>query len=252
MKLTPAGQAIVPRALGAERPLTRELKALHSHARARANEIKSGLNVGAVRTAPMAKRASSTCIEGFSADMHRDIKKRVDELKAKLKPGDLINTNPRKWRGFGRIYKPVSAIAQGTRFGHTALYDGDGHVIESRTSTVIRRPIEDLVRCNQVVAVSPAGVSLRDRMRAVAWMKKNVGKDAMRVTIGGLVRHGLKPTVMSSKHERRRQELDRALCSSLIANAYAKVPFNEKRRIADTRPSDILHSDKVKIVGKIH
>lgn len=267
--LSGAGQAIRPRAVGAERPLSRELAALHGHARARANEIKGGLNVGAVRAVAMAKRASSAslvapggggagpvpCLEGFGKEIQRDVARRVQELKSRLKPGDIINTDPRAPRGPDRPFKLLSKTFQGTRFGHSALYDGKGHVIEARGHTVIRRPLMDLARCNQFVAISPKGVSMADRKRAVQWMEKHVGNDAMRVTLGNLIMHGIRPTVVSKAqggHERQQQKIDRALCSSLIANAYAKVPFNEKRRIADTRPSDILHSDKVKIVGKIH
>lgn len=244
--------------------LAREFKRLHGHARQRAREVRMGLNRGSLRM-PTMKHASSTsvtapggggagpqpCLEGFGAEIQRRVRERVAELKRKLKPGDIVNTDPRAPRGPDRAFKVVSKAMQGTAFGHSALYDGKGHVIESRGHTVIRRPLLDLARCNRIVAVSPKGVSHEDRQRAVAWMNKHVGNDAMRVTLGNLIMHGAKPTLLSKAHERSRQALDRVLCSSLIANAYAKLPFNPDRRIADTRPVDLLHSDKVKVVGKI-
>lgn len=195
--------------------------------------------------------ASGPCIEGFGASVNPELQGQIQRLKEKLKPGDIINTDPRKPRGGDRLFKYVSKTVQGTRFGHSAIYDGKGHVIEARAHTVIRRPLEDLVRCNRVVAVSPKGVTEKDRARAVSWMNKHVGNNAFRVTLGNLAIHGARPTALSGKHERKRRKIDRALCSNLIANAYAKIPFNPDRRIADTRPVDILRSRKTKVVGKI-
>ncbi len=213
----------------------------------------------------MAKRASSAsvmapggggagprpCLEGFGAEIKRQVVERVEKLKAKLQPGDIINTNPRALRGPARGFKLVSKAVQGTRFGHSALYDGKGNVIEARGHAVIKRPLLDLARCNELMAVSPKNVTGAQRRRAVAWLNAHVGNDAMRVTLGNLVAHGIRPTILSRMHEGEQQKIDRALCSSLIANAYAHVPFNPKRRIADTRPVDLLHSDHVKVVGKI-
>lgn len=265
MILTSAAQAILPKIKDVKVPLRRELQGLGAMAKTRANEIKTGLNIGSVRTAPMAKKASSAsitapggggagpvpCLEGFGAEIQREVSKRVTELKARLKPGDIINTDPRAPRGPDRMFKAISKRVQGTRFGHSALYDGKGNVIEARGHTVIKRPLADLARCNQLVAVAPKGVSNADRARAVAWLNSHVGNDAMRVTLGNLVAHGIKPTALSRAHEGVKQQIDRALCSSLIANAYAKVPFNPKRQIADQRPVDLLHSDHVKVVGKV-
>lgn len=254
--LTAAGQAIRPRALSAERPLTRELTALHGHARARAQEIKSGLNVGAVRAAPMAKRASlddaPQCVEGPGMPMHAALMERVRKIQGRLKPGDIINTSPRRPATHMRAFKAISRRVQNTDFGHSAMYVGDGYVVDARNRTVLRRPLSDLLRCNAAVVTRPR-VDASERQAAANWASKQVGNDAYKIALPGLISRGLKPTVMSGKHEGERQKkITRALCSSLIANAYAKVPFNEKRRIADTRPVDILHSDKVKVVGKVH
>jgi len=191
------------------------------------------------------------CIEGWGTHLAKDIKDKIDKLKAKMKPGDIVNTDPRKPMGPDRGFKALSKTFQGTRFGHSAMYDGKGHVIEARAHTVIRRPLEDLIRCNEVMVVRPKGVTMADRLRAVREMQKHVGKDGLRVTLGNLVRHGIRPTVISRAHEGQQQQIDRALCSSLIANSYAKVPFNPERSILDHRPSDILKSDKVKVVGSV-
>lgn len=191
------------------------------------------------------------CLEGFGKAIQERVHQEVERLKRRLKPGDIINTNPRSPRGPDRVFKGLSKFVQGTRFGHSALYDGQGHVIEARGHTVIRRPLHDLARCNELVAVSPKNVTREDRNRAVTWMRRHVGKDAFKVTLPALAVHGLKPTPLARAHERARQELDRVLCSSLIANAYAKIPFHPERAIADTRPVDLLKSEHVDVVGKV-
>jgi hypothetical protein len=227
-----------------------EARVLSTVAQAIRDQIKTASSASAL--APGGGGAGPRpCLEGFGAEIQRRVALSVAELRAKLRPGDIVNTDPRALRGPGRVFKGISRVVQGTRFGHSALYAGQGQVIESRGHTVVKRPLSDLARCNRLVAVSPKNVSPEDRQRAVAFLNKNVGNDALRVTLGGLVAHGLKPTLLSRAHEGARQQLDRALCSSLIANAYAKLPFNPKRRIADTRPVDLLKSEHVKVVGTV-
>lgn len=82
-------------------------------------------------------------------------------------------------------------------------------------------------------------------------MKKQVGKDSLRVTVGSLISRGLRPTALAGNHERKRQEMDRVICSSLIANAYSRVPFNPDRGILNHRPHDIITSEKVKPVAQM-
>lgn len=191
------------------------------------------------------------CLEGFGSAIGKRVKRDVDALEARLRPGDIVITDPRDARGPDRAFKWISRAVQGTRFGHSALYDGLGHVIEARADTVIRRPLVDVARCNKIMAVSPVGVSDLARATAVKRMTAHVGDDALRVTATSLVRHGMRPTVLSDAHEGRKQRIENAICSSLIANAYHGVPFNAERRISDTRPVDLLHSGRTELVGKV-
>jgi hypothetical protein len=191
------------------------------------------------------------CIEGWGDKPGRDVIDQVASLTKRMKPGDIITTDPRRPVRHHRIFKALSKTVQGSRFGHNAMYVGDGNVVDVRDNGVISRHLLDLARCNQFMVHRPK-VPEADRMRAAKWMKDNIGNRALNVTVGNLVVHGAKPTVLSSKHEGKRQELDRAICSAVIANAYSKVPFNANRRIADTRPSDILRSKHVKRIGVVN
>lgn len=57
-QLVSAGQAIVPKIKDTGHPMRKQLAHAHEHALARSSEIKNDLAVGAVRTAPMVKRAA--------------------------------------------------------------------------------------------------------------------------------------------------------------------------------------------------
>lgn len=182
-----------------------------------------------------------------------DIASRVRALKAKLRPGDIINTNPRVV-GFGNedfdpVFKPVSILAQGTRFGHSAFYEGQGNVIEARAGMgVFRRPLAALAAKHQLVAVRPeAGAD--ERRDAITYMRQQLGK---KFSETALVLRGLKPDFLSRVHVPGRKDIDdRRFCSNLIANAYHRIPFNRERAIEDTRPVDILDSPRTQVVGQV-
>jgi uncharacterized protein YycO len=191
------------------------------------------------------------CIEGWGSAASSALRKRVDALKKKLKPGDIISTDPRRPVGVHRAFKALSSTVQGTRFGHSAMYVGNGAIVESRDTAVIKRPLLDLARCNEFVVHRVENASPTQRQRAAAWMKKQVGKEGVRTTVGHLAYRGARPTALAGKHEGKRQKLDRIICSSLIANAYSRVPFNPDRAILNHRPNDIANSEHVTPVAQM-
>jgi len=192
---------------------------------------------------------SGECVDGSerSSDNNHAL---IARLKKKIRPWDIVNTDPRSLDAFGKVYKPLSVFVQGTRFGHSAMYEGSGNVIEARMGKgVFRRKLKDLVECNKVKVVRPKA-SADERRDAVKYVRKQIGKD---FSLMALATAGAKPTIMSKGHEgsAQRRALDSIFCSNMLANAYHKTPFNPDRSISDTRPVDILKSKRVKPVGEI-
>ena len=190
------------------------------------------------------------CAEGTSRPRTRgDLTRRLAAIMAKMQPGDIVNTDPRLREGFGgRVYKPLSEFVQGTGYGHSAIYEGRGMVIEARSGFgVQRRRLADMAQCNKFVVIRPRA-SREQRQRALAYVRKQIGRPFSdpRLTVSGA-----KPTFLSDRHQRQRQALTSVFCSNLIANAYDQVPFNPERTIDDTRPVDILKSKLVKRIGKL-
>jgi len=175
---------------------------------------------------------------------------RVDQMRKKMRPGDILNTAPRRLSGIvDNVYKPISRAVQNTDFGHSAIYEGRGQVIEARAGAPVRRmSLYDVAHKHRFRILRLKGVTTKERHEALKHVRKQIDKP---FSISALAVGGLKPTFMSGDHERRRQRLNDIFCSSMIANAYPRQAFNEKRQISDTRPSDILKSRLVKRIGEL-
>ncbi len=179
---------------------------------------------------------------------------RVRDFQRHLRPGDIINTSPRKLRDIvSQVYKPISNLVQGTRYGHSAIYVGNGKIIEARIGEgVTEKPLAAAAAGNKMVAVRVRQATSDARRRAVAYARRNLGKD---FSVGGLVTGGLAPTavagVISDGKRKAREKLDAFFCSQLVANAWHKVPFHADRGIGFTRPVDILKSEHVEHVAKL-
>ena len=174
----------------------------------------------------------------------------LQNIKKKMRPGDILNTAPRSLDDIlSKVYKPISRKVQGTDYGHSAIYEGRGRVIEARAGEPIKRvSLEDVARENRFKVLRLKKSSKKEKQDALHYARKSLGKP---FSLSALTIGGLKPTSFSGGHEKARQKLNDIFCSSLIANAYPQQAFNQKRQISDTRPSDILRSRLVKRIGEI-
>lgn len=168
-----------------------------------------------------------------------------------LRPGDILLTSPRKRDGWvDRVYGELSRRVQGTRYGHAALYVGDGRVIDARmVHGVKERALSSVLRNNDVVAVTP-NVTERQRERAIDYARRTLGT---RYSFATLMRAGLPGRGERSRltaRERLQRATSAGICSGLVANAYDTIHFSPAPHQL-TRPGEILKARRVQLLGKL-
>lgn len=173
--------------------------------------------------------------------------KNEGQLMKTLKPGDLIFSAPHRKAGkgfMGRVFKPISRKIQGTDFGHTAMYVGDGKIVDTRIEREAKtESLKKLITHNNIVAVRPRGASIHERKKAVEYAKAHVGTPYSK---SALLRAA---TPFQGKFKGKGPEESSAvMCSGLAANAYSRRKFAPVSR-KFIRPSQILTSKQVKPVA---
>lgn len=171
-----------------------------------------------------------------------------DELQKKLQPGDIIFTAPDRKRipAWARhIYKPISKLVQGTDYGHTAIYVGDGNVVDARMGrTAVQSSLKQMLNHNNVVAFRPK-VSPAEKKQAIEYASSQVGTP---FSLRSLIRAA---TPIRGKRRGNKPEMDNKLiCSALVANAYSKRKFSPAARLY-TRPSEIMNSALLKPIASV-
>jgi uncharacterized protein YycO len=232
------------------------LREIGQYAKARPGRFGAGLALGAAGVGaaaygahkllkkPKQKTAEISQVE--LAKKQHAVKSEQHLLKT-LKPGDLVFSAPhRKTSGgfMGKVFKPLSRKIQGTDFGHTAMYVGDGKIIDTRIERSAKaEPLSNLTRRNNVVAVRPKGATAGERKKAVEYMRSKVGVPYSKTA---LLRAA---TPFQGKFKGKGpEESNAAMCSGLAANAYSKRKFAPVSR-KYIRPSQILASKQVKPVA---
>ena len=177
----------------------------------------------------------------------------VAELKSRLRAGDILLMAPRgKPKGLiWKTYRPISQRIQGTDYGHSALYVGDGKVIDSRILKGTKvRSLSAVVRQSRVLALSPR-VSERSREEAVRFAEESLNSP---YSTTGILRAALpfrgKRGKVPNKYELRKKATEAGICSGLVANAYRRLKFSDSSRDL-TRPGEILQSGRLDVVGRL-
>lgn len=183
-------------------------------------------------------------------DPHRQ---KVMGLRRKLKPGDILLTAPRgESKGLvWKMYRPISQKIQGTDYGHSALYVGNGKVVDARIGHGTKeRSLSSVVRSNRVIALSPE-VSATSRKEAVDFAKKSIGSPYSMVAIlrAALPFRGKRETRVTKKMLYEKA-VGSGICSGLVAYAYPNLKFSKSSRDL-TRPAEILRSGRMKVVGHL-
>jgi cell wall-associated NlpC family hydrolase len=179
---------------------------------------------------------------------------RLEMLRKRLKPGDIILANYRNPTAVDKVVSKVVSVFQGgTPFTHSALYAGDGKVIDSHPkdsanpqAAVSMRSLEDFAKGYTLKALQvKAPKKIRDE--AVAYAEQQIGKGYDMI---GALRQGL-PARKDFGARARQKAVDSFFCSQLISNAYADFPMGKSRFVGDVRPVDFEKSPKTRTIGVV-
>lgn len=168
----------------------------------------------------------------------------VTKLHDKLLPGDILFSEPDMSRESvpWRAFKLLSRKAQGTNYGHNAIYAGHGKIIESRLGErVSEKPLTEMTSSNNVLVMRP-DVTAAERHAAVEYARTEIGKP---YNVAALARSVLPG--MRSGFDRKREDLHSMICSALVANAYYRRKFSDKARSL-TLPGEMMESGALKPV----
>lgn len=177
----------------------------------------------------------------------------TEHLQKNMKPGDIVLMTPQPvpasagiaTRLGGHLFGAVSGALQG-RYTHAGIYAGNGHVIDIRGETGVRKQhLNDITKDLSIAVVRPKVHPAR-RLEAV---RKAEGYLENKGNIHYHMPHLLAAATNSFvKMKDRPVDENHVICSSMVANAYHKDKIAPTARFA-TKPVDFLKSPNVKFVG---
>lgn len=172
--------------------------------------------------------------------------KSVADLKKVLQPGDILITravNPTL------MSRAVSAV-QGSEFGHSSLYAGNGKVIDTRMKEGVFETTLDEVHKEwgggrDVRAYRPKATD-DERKKAVATARSFIGtpydkKGALRLLL----------PAAKNDHKGPTDHKAAILCSQLIVQAYPHLNFADEKSRDHVMPVDIANSPLTKRLGQL-
>jgi hypothetical protein len=201
-------------------------------------------------------------IWGASEILENDVELRtIIQIKDILKAGDILITEPahysklkvKDWVAKG------ARVVQNTRWGHTALYDGQGSLFEARVDVligqgkeydgIIARDLTEIIIEQNFLIVRPL-VEEQIKINAIKRMKellnkKHIKYDKLRFVQGGLDVLGIRKLRARNFEERRR-----IICSEAVAKAYWEwLRFADDRHYSQILPVHIINSNKVQHIA---
>ena len=178
-----------------------------------------------------------------------------DELKKKLKPGDILYTTARETSGvFNKLFMGLNRWVQGSPYTHVGMYAGDGKVIDSGDWTkrpgghlgVNQVPLDDF-QDRYKFKVLRVRTSPAEKKKAVSYAQDQVGKP---FNLGGMLRLVL-PFKSSVEGDRERKDAAESFfCSELVANAYGGLGIAKQKHFHHVMPGDIAKSSLTKTVAE--
>ncbi|MFC1665354.1 YiiX/YebB-like N1pC/P60 family cysteine hydrolase [Pseudomonadota bacterium] len=184
---------------------------------------------------------------------------RTSTLENVLQPGDILLVE-----GNTRISTAIKYLTQST-WSHAAIYVGaakghsdkdtnSGELVEADlTAGVIRVPLSKYAQFNTRIC-RPVGLSDEDRKQVVNFVVESIGKSYDLKNITDLARYLIPNPPVPTKVRRRMLALGsgdptRAICSTLIAQAYQKVKYpvlpirtkREDNELTSYSERDIFH-----------
>jgi hypothetical protein len=177
----------------------------------------------------------------------------TEHLQKNMKPGDIVLMTPQPVaenagigaRIGGSVFGAVSGALQG-KYTHAGIYAGNGHVIDIRAETGVRKQhLNDITKDLSIAVVRPKVHPAR-RLEAVRKAENYLENSG---DIHYHMPHLLAAATNSFvKMKDRPIDENHVICSSMVANAYHKDKLTPTARFA-TKPVDFLKSTNVKFVG---
>jgi hypothetical protein len=171
----------------------------------------------------------------------------IEKFKAKLRPGDILATKAKK----PSLHSKVISWKQGTPFGHVAIYEGEGKVIDTRVREGVFRTTVDEIHKEwgggRGIRVLRPKASKRQRERAL-----EIARDYMETpySVKTLLRLLLPPAKASGKVEPGKKP-DAIICSNLVTRAYPTLPFAKRKHRDHVMPVDIARSPFTRNVAEL-
>lgn len=167
-------------------------------------------------------------------------------LRKKLKPGDILVAGVRSGGIEALSGKMLSAFQEGTPYFHSALYAGNGKIVDARLGKGVHHTDLDTFADRYALRALRVDASPAEKSDAVAYARKQVGKD---YNLLGTLLQAL--PARKGDGPRKRERVDALYCSQLISNAYHTVSLAKARHIGDVRPVDLQKSTNTKIIGEL-
>jgi cell wall-associated NlpC family hydrolase len=172
----------------------------------------------------------------------------LKDFQEKLKPGDILLTRAVHQSLMSKIISGV----QHSDFGHSALYIGNGRVIDTRNrgEGVIQTSLSEVYKKwggggRDIRAYAPSATA-EQRDQAIARAKELLGTPyntlgAVRLLLPAAKNKGIEPG-----------KPKKVICSELIARAYPDLPFAAGKNRAHVLPVDIAKSPLTARVAEVN
>lgn len=162
-------------------------------------------------------------------------------LESTMEPGDILLTTLAAPKGVkGAVFRGLSNIFQG-KYGHTALYAGNGRVYDTRFGQGSKLvSLSDAAKGKDVMVLRPL-VSDERKKKALAAAHRTLG--APYAGGGGMFTRMILSRalpVSPSKKKAYKDIRDGLICSRMITRAYGDTSFGLKRHPEMVSPSEFL------------
>jgi uncharacterized protein YycO len=191
---------------------------------------------------------SAVSVSAFVDELTKLATKEYDnaaDMKKDLQVGDILLTSAKKPSLLGHLV----SLRQGTPFGHSALYAGNGKVIDTRTQegvfkTTLKEIHESWGGGRSIMVLRPRATD-EQKQQAVEKAKEYIGTP---YDMKGVARLIL-PAKGNEKDEGLTKKREAIFCSQLITRAYPDLQFAKTKYRDHVMPVDFARSSLTQRVG---
>lgn len=189
-------------------------------------------------------------IHGFVDELRKLAGVDVSRFEQKLEPGDILVTDNKpsaKQVGIrAKLEAALSPALQGSRYVHSAMYVGDGKIVESMPGEGVKEKSLDMPGYrSRMIALRPR-LPEEDRTQAAQQVKSFVGQP---------YGYGALPKVFLADKSVALGERLKAhgkVCSTIVSDAYGdRIKFNPNKPDDALMPKDLMQSRRTRIVARL-